>query len=61
MKQEVFRVSDFCVRFAISRSAFYREVRENRLRVMKRGCRTYVARSDAEAWVMSQLLETDTK
>ena len=32
MEQEIFRVNDFCVRFAISRSEFYREVKADRLR-----------------------------
>ena len=54
MEQEIFRVNDFCARFAISRSEFYREVKANRLLIMKRGRRTYVTRSDAEAWVESQ-------
>jgi len=54
MEQEIYRVNDFCLRYAISRSGFYREIRANRLRVMKRGCRTYVARTDAEAWLESQ-------
>lgn len=54
MEQEIYRVNDFCVRYAISRSGFYREIRANRLRVMKRGYRTYVSRTDAEAWVEKQ-------
>jgi len=54
MEKEVYRVNDFCERFAISRTAFYREVRGNRLRIMKRGCRTYVTRRDAEDWIESQ-------
>ena len=54
MEQEIYRVNDFCARFAISRSAFYRELKADRLQVMRRGCRTYVTRSDADAWVESQ-------
>ena len=61
MEQEIFRVNDFCARFAISRSEFYREIKANRLHVMKRGRRTYVVRRDAEAWVLSQRLEADTQ
>lgn len=57
MEQEIYRVNDFCHRYAISRSGFYREIRAHRLRVMKRGCRTYVARTDAEAWVERQRLQ----
>jgi len=54
MEQEVYRVNEFCVRYAISRSAFYREVKADRLQVMKRGCRTFVTRSDAMAWIDQQ-------
>jgi hypothetical protein len=54
MEQEIYRVNDFCKRFSISRSAFYREVRENRLSILRRGSRTYVSRRDAEAWIESQ-------
>lgn len=53
MEQEVYYVNDFCKRYAISRSEFYREIKANRLRIMKRGCRTYVTRHDAEAWLES--------
>lgn len=54
MEKEVYRVNDFCSCFAISRSAFYREVRANRLQVMRRGSRTYVTRRDANAWIENQ-------
>ncbi len=54
MEQEVYCINDFCIRYAISRRSFYREIKANRLRVMKRGRRTYVARSDAELWFQSQ-------
>ena len=54
MTTEVYRVNDFCKLFAISRTSFYREIKANRLPVMKRGYRTYVSRVDAEAWVESQ-------
>ena len=54
MEQEVYRINEFCTLYAISRSAFYREVKANRLQIMRRGCRTFVARSDAKAWVDMQ-------
>lgn len=57
MEQEIYRVNDFCQRYAISRSGFYREIRAKRLHILKRGCRTYVARSDAETWLEKQRLE----
>jgi len=54
MEQEVYRVKDFCERYAISRRSFYREIKANRLHIIKRGHRTYVARSDAESWLENQ-------
>lgn len=54
MKQEVFRVNDFCERYALSRRTFYREVHARRLLIIKRGRRTYVAREDADLWLQSQ-------
>jgi hypothetical protein len=60
MEQEIFRVNDFCVRFAISRSEFYRQVNANRLQVMKRGRRTYVTRGDAMAWIEKQQRQSRT-
>lgn len=51
MEQEVFRVNEFCQRYAISRTAFYREVWASRLRVIKRGRRTLVLKIDAEQWL----------
>ena len=50
MEQEIYRISDFCTRYAISRRSFYREIAANRLHIMKRGRRTLVAREDAEIW-----------
>jgi len=38
----------------VSRAQFYREVNSNRLRVVKRGRRTYIVRSDALAWIEAQ-------
>ncbi len=59
MEQEIFRVNDFCVRFAISRTEFYRQVNANRLQIMKRGRRTYVTRGDAMDWVEKQRQKRD--
>lgn len=53
MEQEVFRVSEFCQRYAISRTAFYREVWAKRLHIIKRGRRTLITRIDAETWLKS--------
>ncbi len=45
-----YRVSEFCRVYAISRASFYREVRAERLRLLKRGRRSLVERSEAERW-----------
>ena len=54
MEQEIYRISDFCKRYAISRRSFYREIKANKLRVIKRGYRTLIAREDAELWLQEQ-------
>ena len=51
MEQEVYTIKDFCRCYAISRTAFYREVWASRLRVIKRGRRTLVVRIDADKWL----------
>ena len=51
MEQEVFRISEFCQRYAISRTAFYREIWAHRLQVFKRGRRTLVSKKNAEKWL----------
>ena len=56
MEKQIYRVRDFCDSYSISRRSFYREVKANRLRVFKRGGRTYIARDDAEAWLQGQRL-----
>lgn len=50
MEQDVFRVKEFCQKYAISRTSFYREVNAKRLSAFKRGRCTLVARVEAERW-----------
>jgi len=50
MEQEILRVKDFCKRYAISRTSFYREINANRLRAVKRGRCTFITRAEAERW-----------
>ena len=50
MESEVLRLTEFCQRYAISRTTFYREVWGQRLRIIKRGRRTLIPRSEAERW-----------
>ena len=50
MEQLIFRVSEFCHLYAISKTSFYREVKARRLRLIKRGRRSYVERQEADRW-----------
>lgn len=54
MEQEIYRVSEFCRKYAISKTAFYRELVADRLHVIKRGRRTLIVRSEAERWFNCQ-------
>jgi hypothetical protein len=53
MEQEIFRVKEFCDKYAISRTSFYREVWADRLQVFKRGRCTFITRAEAERWLHS--------
>ncbi|MFA4995064.1 MAG: hypothetical protein WC521_07165 [Bdellovibrionales bacterium] len=50
MEPIAYRVSDFCQVYVISKASFYREVQAGRLRILKRGRRSLVERSEAERW-----------
>jgi hypothetical protein len=50
MEPVAFRVSEFCRVYVISKASFYREVQAGRLRILKRGRRSLVERSEAERW-----------
>ena len=50
---EVYRVSEFCEHYKISRTSLYKEVNEHRLHLVKRGRRTLITRSEAERWFSS--------
>lgn len=50
---ELLTVTDFCVRYSIGRTSFYREVAAQRIRLRKFGSATRIARADAEAWAAS--------
>ncbi len=41
---------EFCKKFCVSRSSFYREINASKLRVYKRGKRTMIERAEAERW-----------
>jgi hypothetical protein len=50
---ELMTVKDFLAAFRIGRTSFYQEVRLGRLRVVKYGRSTRIARADAEAWLLN--------
>lgn len=50
MEPVAYRVSEFCQVYVISKASFYREVQAGRLRILKRGRRSLVERSEAEQW-----------
>ncbi len=47
---ELLTVADFCDRYSIGKTSFYREVNAGRLKIRKFGAATRIARIDAEAW-----------
>lgn len=51
MDKEAYRVSEFCQRYSISKASFYREAAANRIRIIKRGRTTLIARAEAERWL----------
>lgn len=51
--KQAYPIPEFCSRYSVSRSTFYREVDANRLQILKVGRRTLVAKSDADAWLAS--------
>lgn len=46
-----FTFNEFCVRYGISRSAAYREIKAMRLIAKKRGRRTVIERREAQRWL----------
>lgn len=44
-------IPEFVEQHGVSRSTVYREIKANRLRVVRVGRRTLVARADADAWM----------
>jgi hypothetical protein len=49
----VYRVSEFCKRYVLSKATFYREVSAERLFTIKRGRTTLIVRAEAERWFQS--------
>ena len=53
MQCDLIRVSEFCDRFAVSRTTFYRLVQKGDLQICKVGSATRVKLADAQAWLAS--------
>lgn len=51
--QSLLTVAQFRDRYAISHTAFYRQVNEGRLRITKIGRSTRILQADADAWLAS--------
>lgn len=52
-ERRAFDISEFCHRYRIGRSSFYKEVKSGRLRAVRVGRRVIVTADDAEAWLAS--------
>ncbi|MFN0044862.1 MAG: hypothetical protein ACKVOS_00160 [Sphingorhabdus sp.] len=53
MTPELMTVSEFLMRYSISRTEFYRQVKAGRVRLTKLGNASRVAKADAETWLAS--------
>ncbi len=51
MDKLLITVPEFLRQYAISRTSFYKEVKDGRLCIIKRGRRTVVSTSDANQWL----------
>jgi excisionase family DNA binding protein len=58
MSQELMTVGDFLARYSISRTEFYRQAKNGKIRITKMGTASRVARADAEAWLASLPVKT---
>lgn len=50
MEKELYRIPEVCERYSISRSTLYRDIKDGKIRVVKRGKSTLLARADIQAW-----------
>ena len=60
-KPVAFAVRDFCQWANISRSSFYKEVKERRLHPVKLGKKTLILRSEAQRWLEQLPLASQVK
>ncbi len=59
MERSVSSVEEFLFENNLSRSSFYREVDAGRLKILKRGSRTFVEKHEREAWL--EILRQESK
>lgn len=57
---ELMTVRDFLDNFRVGKTTFYREVEAGRLRIIKVGRSTRVAREDADLWLRGLAKRNDT-
>jgi hypothetical protein len=50
MEPEIYRLKEFCKKYAISKTSLYREINAHRIQPIKRGRLTFIARVEAERW-----------
>ena len=53
LEKALLSIPEFMAWASISRSQVYREIKAGKLRLTKRGRRSFIARQDAEAWLAS--------
>ena len=53
MEKVLLTVPEFLRQYTISRTSFYEQVKQGKLQLIKRGRRSLVAKTDADAWVES--------
>lgn len=51
--KRAYTVAQFCQEFSVSKSSFYRMIKDGELKTKKRGHRTLIRAEDAEAWLDS--------
>ena len=51
MDKILLTVPEFLRQYAISRTSFYSQVKQGKLRLLKRGRRSLIAKADADAWL----------
>ena len=61
MEKPVYRISEFCQQYSISRSTFYREVGAGRICITKCGRTTLISRVAAQRWLKNLPLYGLTK